>query len=547
MLPIPTSTARLAFLGASACLVLATLLGSFPAFLVGAGMLLALALVFALSVPIGRRVRSERLEFAWWFAHGDPSIDAGAAVPKKPFEVRCFLQHRGAGELRLDGLLPIVTDGVRVVDDPGGVLVVPPGSRTEFSFRLAAPATGRVVLSGLTMRLVGPLDLFEMPLYFPNPLSIKVLPRAALSMRGVLRSRAGLPMERAGASVLAKGGGTELRELRDMQPGDSFHSIAWRPSARRGKLLVREVEQEVQEARYLVLDVSGTMRAGDPGDRKLDYGIEAVAAEARRTLARGDRLGLVTMDGRVLSHVPLGDGAAQLFLALDALIAATEVVDVDLTEVDDDDVAVIVGRYVNRQDGLDCRLPDGSWDVAALVKHASSALSGASSARARARLAHRGEVHAASPTGAILRRFCLARGILLPHRFDLRGGAKVAGFAGVLHAIAGTSRARMSIALVTDLDGLGDPAPLAQTMKLLATKGHALVVFALDATRFHPRPERGLPRTLWDVYERGESRRLRELRALVAPWGVRVVAADPSVPAAMALSRAVEGARRGAA
>ena len=76
MLPIPTPTAVLAFLGASVCLAVAIAGGSYVGSVIGSGMLLSLALVFVLTVPIGRRVRRQRLEFAWWLGHGDPGADA---------------------------------------------------------------------------------------------------------------------------------------------------------------------------------------------------------------------------------------------------------------------------------------------------------------------------------------------------------------------------------------------------------------------------------------------------------------------------------------
>lgn len=549
MLPIPTPIAIVAFFGAAACLAAGTASGSYPAMLVGAGMLLLLAVVFVLTVPVGRRVKRQKLEFAWWLAHGEPGADAGAAVPNKKFEVRCFLRHRGNALLRLAGMSPLVPGGARLLDEPeaADALEVPAGTRTEFSFHLIAPATGRVVLHGLAVRLGGPLQLFEVPLYFPNPLVIKVLPQAALSLRGAVRTLTGLPIERAGASLLAAGGGTELKELRDMQPGDSFRSIAWRPSARRGKLLVREVEQEVQETRYLVLDVSGTMRGGVPGRRKLDYAIEAVAAEARRTLARGDQLGLVTVDGRVLSHVAARDGGAQVFRVLDALVAATEIVDADLTDVDDDEVVGIVGRYVRQQDGIDYRTPQGAWNLTLLAKHVMKSLAlkeldpQGKNERASA------DVLAQTPAGVLLRRFCLLRGIPLPHRPSPRDGAKAPGFAAVLHTVAGSSRAPMSIGLVTDLDGLGDPAPLVSAMKLLRARGHALVVLTLEATSFLEKPTDALGSVLWDVYARGEARRVADMQTLLAPLGVRVVVVGAGDPPASSLSRAIERARRRAA
>jgi uncharacterized protein (DUF58 family) len=554
MLPIPTPTAVIAFLGASVCLAVAIAGGSYVGSVIGSGMLLSLALVFVLTVPIGRRVRRQRLEFAWWLGHGDPGADAGAAVPNKPFEVRCFVRHRGQDPLHLSELTPLVPGGARLLDDGSaglgaGPLEVAPNTRTDFSFRLVAPATGRVVLHGLAVKLGGPFALFEVPLYFPNPLVIKVLPQAALALRSTVRSLTGLPIERAGASLLAAGGGTELKELRDMQPGDSFRSIAWRPSARRGKLLVREVEQEVQETRYLVLDVSGTMRGGEPGRRKLDFAIEAVAAESRRALARGDQLGLVTVDGRALAHVPARDGGPQLFRVLDALVAATEVVDADLTDIDDEELVGVVGRYVRQQDGIDFRVREGAWNLTMLAKHVSRALSdaGRRDDEAAASVASRAQVQADTPAGALLRRFCLVRGIPLPHRPDPRDGAKAPSFSAVLHAIAGSSRAPMSIALVTDLDGVGDPGPLVAALKLVRAKGHAVVLLALDATSFHARPTDALGASLWDVYARGEVRRMDDMTALLAPLGVRVVTARATDAPAAVLSRAIERARRRAA
>jgi uncharacterized protein (DUF58 family) len=309
------------------------------------------------------------------------------------------------------------------------------------------------------------------------------------------------------------------------------------------------VEQEVQETRYLVLDVSGTMRGGEPGRRKLDFAIEAVAAESRRALARGDQLGLVTVDGRALAHVPARDGGPQLFRVLDALVAATEVVDADLTDIDDEELVGVVGRYVRQQDGIDFRVREGAWNLTMLAKHVSRALSdaGRRDDEAAASVASRAQVQADTPAGALLRRFCLVRGIPLPHRPDPRDGAKAPSFSAVLHAIAGSSRAPMSIALVTDLDGVGDPGPLVAALKLVRAKGHAVVLLALDATSFHARPTDALGASLWDVYARGEVRRMDDMTALLAPLGVRVVTARATDAPAAVLSRAIERARRRAA
>jgi uncharacterized protein (DUF58 family) len=400
-----------------------------------------------------------------------------------------------------------------------------------------APAAGRVVLHGLAVTLRGPLGLFEVPLYFPNPLAIKVLPRAA-KLRSTARVRTGLGLDRSGRSALRRrGGGTELYELRELVSGDPFKSIAWKASARAGKLMVKEVEQEVQETRVLVLDVSGTMRGGLAGSRKLDYAIEIAAIEARCAIEDGDRLGLVTVDGRVLDFVPPRDGTPQMIRIYDALLAATEVVDHDLTDIDDDEIVAVVGRYVRNQDGVDFSVrggDDARWDVASLVRHVKRALEDEE---------RRDEIVASSPTGAILRRFCRSRGIPLPYRPDPRDGKKAPGLADALRRAGGDKREPSSIVVITDFDGVGEADSLVAAVKLARAHGHAVAFVVPDAASFAPPARDQLEHDLFMVYGRGEARRVRKAREMFGRLGVPVVVAGRGDAPGLAIDRATRRQR----
>lgn len=542
MLPIPTRTAFATLAGALSLVALGIVSSAWPATILGGSLAVGLALCLAMTMPLGRRVRRHRLEFAWWLAHAEPGSGGGAVVPGKPFDVRCFLRHRGGMRLPLRELVPIVPGGARLDGEanehvPG--LLLEPNARTDFTFRLVAPAAGRVVLHGLAVTLPGPLGLFGVPLYFPNPLVIKVLPQAALLRRAAPRTITGLPVERSGASLLRPASsGTELRELRELRPGDPFKSIAWKASARIGRLMVREVEQEVQETRYVIADVSGTMRGGEPGKRKIDFAVEAAAAEARRTLDAGDRIGLVTVDGRMLAHVAPNDGRPQMLKVFEALLDATEAVDEDLTEIDDDEVAGVVGRYVRQQDGVDFSRGDGKgWNVPMLVRHVSEAL---------ADVEDREKVRASSPAGALLRRFCRVRGIPLPYRPDPRDGAKGPGLAAALRDVGGRVRTPMSIVVITDLDALGATDELIGVVKLLRLHGHAVSFVVPDATTFVAMPDDPVERDVFLVYARAERRRIEEARALLAPLGVPVVRATAEDRPGLVLVRAQTARRRAA-
>src|SRR5688572_9294002 len=135
MLPIPAQTAVLAFAGCVAMLVAALWLGSPTTTVLAGSGLLGLAAAFALTMPLGARLRRQRLEFAWWLgaqAHAASGVVAGAT-----FEVCCQLKNRGERPVRFAELLPVLPAGVQLVAGQGLALELPPRVRTELRFKLS--------------------------------------------------------------------------------------------------------------------------------------------------------------------------------------------------------------------------------------------------------------------------------------------------------------------------------------------------------------------------------------------------------------------------
>src|SRR5207302_354096 len=73
------------------------------------------------------------------------------------------------------------------------------------------------------------------------------------------------------------GSGSELLDLRDYQPGDPPRTIAWKVSARRDKLITKELEREVPVRCTLLLDTSRSVLvpAALPGERPAAAGRRA--------------------------------------------------------------------------------------------------------------------------------------------------------------------------------------------------------------------------------------------------------------------------------
>ena len=106
MLPIPTGTAVLVFFGLVGMLAAGLTTQSAPTIALASGGFVGVGLVLAATMPLGRRLRRQRLEFAWWLDHGT-GVASGAAVPHSPFVVRCYVRHRGAEAITVEALEPL--------------------------------------------------------------------------------------------------------------------------------------------------------------------------------------------------------------------------------------------------------------------------------------------------------------------------------------------------------------------------------------------------------------------------------------------------------
>lgn len=541
-MPSLSQTGRLAFVGAVGLSVGGLLGGVGPVALAGSAALTAIALAWVAVVPVPRRMRRARLEFTWWM----PLRPGHARRPDEPVTLRIAVRNPTEGELVLGTPRLALSAGLRHTRWKGGRVVVPPRAVATFDLEVRPAHAGRHVLHGAWMTIGGPLGVAWAPLYFPNPIALEVQPRA---FGGLSQARARpLPERsaalRAGRAERRSGDGSEIRELREHQPGDPLRRVAWAASARRGKLLVRETEDESQTTRVLVTDVSATMRGDDRGAAKIDYAIELVAQAARQSLAAGDRLGLVAFDRRVVADLSPGDGAAHLRQVVQTAVDLRAIVDADLTAVDDESLVETVSRYFREQEGIDAlRDVPRSEGRQRLQRMALRAIE--HDPLARSPIAER------DPFLRTLRAFCRARAIPLPLKHDEEGSAKARGLAEALEAAVARSREVRTILVVSDLDAVGDFAPVKKALGHLRQKRHRVTFVApagLDFVGKAPaemsEAERARREAVVALYTGEEALRLAEARQRLAAAGVALYLANARDPYARWLRRAASPRHR---
>lgn len=470
----------------------------------GQAVLTGLALAWVATVPIPRRMRRERLEFSWWIAQGPRK-------PEEPVIVRIALRNPTKSTIVLATPRLSLSPGLRQARWKGARIELPPETTSTFDLELTPGHAGRHVLHGAWMTVSGPLGLAWAPLYFPNPLVLEIAPRSqsARPRRTVHKPER---EARSGRSSPRMGEGAEIRELREHRPGDPYHRIAWKASARRGKLLVRETEDDAQTTRVIVMDVGPSMRGDLKGGSKLDYAIELIAQAAKSTQMGGDRLGLIAFDSRITCKIPPGATPGHLHTLIETAVDQRTLFDEDLTDLDDEQLDQTVLRYFREQEGIEV-LP-GPNAREQLVKMAQEALKHDPMLHAR--------IDASDEKARVLRAFCKARGILLPLRHDGSGGARRQGIASALIAAMDGAREPRTVLVISDLDPFDDAEKLKPLFAHARAGRHRISVIAPMGPDFASSTDTPIGTAVKDALVEDDHLRVALLRDGLAKMGVPV-------------------------
>jgi uncharacterized protein (DUF58 family) len=389
----------------------------------------------------------------------------------------------------------------------------------------------------MSLQLTDRFGLFALHLYYPNLMGIKVFPRFGAPRATIpFRPSTGAFHERAGLRTVRQPGlGSDLREIRDHISGDPFKRIAWKATARRNRLMVREFESEILVTHWILLDISSTMRSGPPGRAKLDHAISLCASFVRLALDAGDRAGLITFDHRIFSQIRPSDGKPQLYRIIESLMELFRIVDEDLTDLTEAELFASVAEYLTYQEGINLARPgrppsprDPAW--ARLVRGPQGQLYDADLAdltvtRLLQKRSQRPDPLAAGSDRTVrLRQFCRLSGLEIPYRQHsfLRG--KEHGMAEAIHQ-AGTSRHSQFILLVTDLEEISEAKRIIDALRLARKRHHSLTVVTPLALAKDPSEIDSHEQRVQHIFDLRAERQRRSVRRHIEKLGIPVLTA----------------------
>lgn len=173
------------------------------------------------------------------------------------------------------------------------------GEPVVIEYQLHPESPGVVRFEGLELRTADLCGFFYRRWFLRSPTEYLVLPPLSDedgSQRATKRFNS-LPPPGI-HRIRRAGSGTELLQLRDYLVGDPPKTIAWKASARKDKLITKELESDVPVRCVLFLDASNSTRLGTAGRTPLAQLASIGAAVLQAASSARDLIGLTVFDER---------------------------------------------------------------------------------------------------------------------------------------------------------------------------------------------------------------------------------------------------------
>jgi len=121
--------------------------------------------------------------------------------------------------------------------------------------------------------------------------------------------------------LLRRTAGFDFHSVREYEQGESLRRVHWPSSARRGQLMVKELEDTTQDSVVVLLDCDARDVVGEPPESSFDVAVR-VAGSLLASYARRGRVATLVATGRTRAVVAVRGGRSDLDGAVSALAAA---------------------------------------------------------------------------------------------------------------------------------------------------------------------------------------------------------------------------------
>ena len=158
-------------------------------------------------------------------------------------------------------------------------------------YSIAAAPRGRYRMDGAELLIADPFGLAEARIRMDRADQMLVYPRV-YELEGLFTD-GGTPGGDRGRSMLHRASGYDLHSIREHQVGESLRRVHWRSTARRRRLMVKELQDTPRDEACVLLDGDAAAVVGESPESSFDMQVRAAASLLRRMSDAGQRSSLV--------------------------------------------------------------------------------------------------------------------------------------------------------------------------------------------------------------------------------------------------------------
>jgi uncharacterized protein (DUF58 family) len=206
-------------------------------------------------------------------------------------------------ELRRQSLVP--TGPLTLVERLGGLgerrtRLRRDGRRLAGEYVLERLPRGRYDVESAEVVIEDPFGLERVAVPLKAPGAVVVFPR--LVALDTLFSESGRHAQDGRRLLLRRPTGFDLHSVREYEQGESLRKVHWRTTARRGQLMVKELEDAPRDEVVVLLDCAPACDVGVPPDSSFDAAVRAAGSLLHAHARRGRRCVLALNRARPEVH-----------------------------------------------------------------------------------------------------------------------------------------------------------------------------------------------------------------------------------------------------
>ncbi len=178
---------------------------------------------------------------------------------------------------------------------------------------------GRYPIDRARVVLEDPFSLERREVELEAPGALLVYP--ALVELDTLFSETGSRMQEGRRLLMRRPSGFDLHSVREYEHGESLRRVHWPSTAKRGRLMVKDLEDSPRDEALVILDADAAFDVGTPPVSSFELCVSAAGSILKAHAGRGRRAGLV-VNGRDSRYQPVHSLDGDWSLALELLASA---------------------------------------------------------------------------------------------------------------------------------------------------------------------------------------------------------------------------------